>query len=137
MKKIVVSLVLVLLVSSGIGFVFQGLFDSFWKGFTASLICHFLAIVVINSLSRKKNIVAQLEDALGNVLALQTVKVTCPCGKGSYEEPLFINKDNIFKCEVCRNTFRVDVDYETVLQTNQPSLNSMYDSLQAGKEEEH
>jgi hypothetical protein len=135
--KVIISLSTILLISAGIGYILEGFLNGFWRGFIASLICHFLTIVIINSISRKRNAVAQLESILNDMIELQTVKIVCPCGKGSFDQPLFLNKDNVFECNVCGNEFRVDMDYETVLQTNQPSLNNIYDTLQAKKDKEH
>ena len=134
MKNISISLIVVLLISVGVGFVLQEALGSFWRGFVATLICHFFFILLTGSIKNRNTKSDELEQILDTLLELQTTTITCPCGKQTFTEPVFINKENIFYCDKCSNDFRVDISLDSVLQTKQPDLNTIYNSLQ---EKEH
>tara|TARA_R110000803_G_scaffold90853_1_gene158292 strand:- start:130 stop:561 length:432 start_codon:yes stop_codon:yes gene_type:complete len=130
MKSIAVSLLIVLAISTGIGFFFQEMLDSFWRGFIGALICHFFFVMFTTSAKNKDNRSDELEQVLDTLLELQTTSITCPCGKQTFTEPVFVNKENVFYCDKCSSNFRVDVNLDTVLQTKTPDLHNIYNSLQ-------
>ena len=89
LKRITVSLCILLVISLGVGFIFQNLIG-FWQGVTASIILHFLVFYFLNT----KNDTPRNEDseqqAFNNLLQTQTVNVNCPCGQSPTNVLIFL-----------------------------------------------
>ena len=129
-KKILLSLVLILIVSISIGFVLQHIIG-FWQGFAAAIITHFLVIVFniskIKQEHHNDDDVAQA--AFNNLLQTQVIKTTCPCGQVTSEIPVLINSDNVVLCTKCNSKFRINITFDTVLLTEPLNLENAFDVL--------
>lgn len=128
LKRITISLCILLVISLGVGFIFQSLIG-FWQGVTASIILHFLVFYFFNI----KNDIPLSEDveqqAFNNLLQTQTVNVNCPCGQSPITVPILLNSDNIFTCEKCVSKFRVNVAFESVLLTEPLNIANAFEAL--------
>lgn len=128
LKRITVSLCILLIISFGIGFIFQNLIG-FWQGVTASIILHFLVFYFLNTKSDTPQTDDIEQQAFNNLLQTQTVSVNCPCGQSPSIVPILLNSDNIFTCEKCLSKFRVNVTFESVLLTEPFNIANAFDAL--------
>lgn len=125
LKSVVVSLTVTLLISCGIGFVFAG-FIGFWQGFVASIIVQFLGFYLLSLRSKDKDSKVDIEEELIN---LQTIPISCPCGKNTFTAPVFLNTENNFLCEKCGSRFKVELNYDTVLLTEPLNITNIFNQL--------
>jgi hypothetical protein len=72
---------------------------------------------------------AFLKTSLDELIDLQTIPVACPCGKNSFDTPVFINTENTFVCDVCRSKFKVTLEPDTVIMTESTNILNIFDSL--------
>lgn len=128
LKRITVSLSLLLIVSLGVGFIFQNLIG-FWQGVTASIIIHFIVFYFLNTKNNDPLSEDIEQQAFNNLLQTQTVSVNCPCGQSPAVVPILLNSDNIFTCEKCFSKFRVNVAFESVLLTEPLNIANAFDAL--------
>ena len=127
-KRVVLSLTLTLIISIGIGFVLQN-FIGFWQGTIAALITHFIVFYIFNPEKKSQAFIDSETAALDKLFETQTVTVDCPCGKNSIAAPILLNTENMFKCDKCQSTFRVNVAYESVLITEPINNVSIFNQL--------
>ena len=127
-KRIALSLLLTVFISSGVGFVLHS-FIGFWQGFTASIIIHFLAFYFLNPEKKSRVIVESEQVAFNDLLQTQSVTVNCPCGQNPISAPILLNTENIFVCEKCLSKYRVDVSFESILLTEPFNIANAYDAL--------
>lgn len=129
-KKILLSLILTILISAGIGFVLQSIIG-FWQGFTAALIIHFLAFYFFNPEKKSQAMVESEQIAFNDLLQTQTVTVNCPCGQNPISAPILLNSENIFTCDKCFSKFRVNVSFESVLLTEPFNIANAFSALKS------
>lgn len=79
--------------------------------------------------------VSEIEAAFDELVATQTVPVACPCGKGVFSTPIFLNQDNVFECKSCNSKFKVELTYESILITEPLSLINVFESLKEKEKE--
>lgn len=127
-KRIIISFLLTILISAGVGFVLHN-FISFWQGFTAALILHFLIFYLFNPEQKSRAFVESEQAALDELLTTQTVTVNCPCGQNPISTPILLNMDNTFTCEKCFSKYRVNVSFESVLLTEPFNIANAFDAL--------
>jgi hypothetical protein len=128
-KQVIIPIAILILISSCIGFAFQAFFGGFWQAALAGLLGQLLVYNVYTSLlelSQKRN---EIKNTLDTIIEAQTCPIACPCGKNVVQAPLFINNDNDFICEVCNAKFRVEITYESILQTQPTNLSNIFDVL--------
>lgn len=128
MKQVLISIAITILISLGVGYTLGDFLGGFTKGVCLSLIVQFLYFY-FRKQSSTKDQVNEAELILQEIIDLQTSNVNCPCGKNIMSVPLFINKENIFKCDKCNSSFRVDIEYQPVVITEQVNLNNVFEAL--------
>jgi hypothetical protein len=135
MKQFWLAISITLLLAIGFGYVIQDFIGGFGRGFIAGLILQFIVFVAYNPAKHDESIEA-VTSSLDNIIDLQTTLIECPCGKNSFYEPIFINKDNNFTCNICGSKFRVDITHESILLTEPVSLINVFNNLKEREEKE-
>ena len=127
-KSVYVPLIITLLISAGLGYAFSSLI-SFWQGFIGITVIQFIIFYITS----ERRIVKERKDEQNNLnqdmINLQTVPITCPCGRDVFESPIFLNFENVFKCNKCGSRFKVDLTYNSVLLTDAVNFENVFDQL--------
>lgn len=126
-KVLGVSLGITLFISIGVGFVLKD-FIGFWQGVVGAFITQFIAFYFI-SITKTNNGAEEAQDIGSGIVELQTVPITCPCGKNTFTSPIFFNVDNSFLCEKCGSRFKVELNYDTVLLTEPMNIENIFNQL--------
>jgi len=134
LKKICLSVLLVVLISTGIGFSLQN-FIGFWQGTVATSIVQFLFFYFYNPNKKEEQLIKGEQLAYNELLQTQTSTVNCPCGQKSMTVPILLNEENIFTCDKCLSKFRVDVTLESVVLTEPFNLVNVFTSLKEKEKE--
>lgn len=125
-KLVALSLTLTVLVSLGVGFVLADIIG-FWQGVVGAFIAQFLWFYFF---SLKKSESKEQESSLSEeIINLQTIPVSCPCGKNTFNSPVFYNTENAFLCEKCGSQFKVELNSETVLLTEPLNIANVFNQL--------
>lgn len=127
-KKIAISITITILMSLAIGFVFQELFNGFWRATVCGFILHFIVFYIFGTKTPPSN---EAEEALNEIIGLQTCPISCPCGNNIFSATIFINNDNVFTCDKCQSKFKVEVSYDSVLVTEPVSIGNVFNSLKS------
>lgn len=127
-KLLSISLGIVLIISTGIGFVVKD-FLGFWEGFILSVVVQFVASYGMATFKSTSNEDVAIVDQSQQLIDLQTVEIVCPCGSFVTKSPIFFGLDNGFICNKCNSKFRVDLSYESVLITEPLNIENAYDFL--------
>ena len=125
-KLVAVSLSVTLLVSFGIGFVLADVIG-FWQGVVSAIIAQFLGSYFLGLKNKKTNI--DEPDLNEEIINLQTIPISCPCGKIVFSAPVFYNTENSFLCEKCGSRFKVELNYDTVLLTEPVNIENIFNQL--------
>jgi len=128
MKQFWLAISITILLALGFGYVVQEFIGGIGKGFIAGIILQFIAFMIYKPAKSDESL-ESAESTLDNIVDLQTTLIECPCGKNSFYEPIFINKDNNFTCNVCGSKFRVDITHESILLTEPVSLVNVFNNL--------
>jgi uncharacterized Zn-finger protein len=126
LRLLTFSLGITLLVSFGIGFVLADLIG-FWQGVVGSIIAQFLGFYLLSL--KSKNITSTEPDLSEEIINLQTIPISCPCGKNTFTAPVFYNTENEFLCEKCGSRFKVELNYDTVLLTEPLNIANVFNQL--------
>jgi len=124
-KLLAFSLGITLLISFGVGFVLTDIIG-FWQGVVGTIIAQFLGFYI---LSLKKDTTSNEPDISEEIINLQTIPISCPCGKHTFTAPVFYNTENAFLCEKCGSRFKVELSYETVLLTEPLNIANVFNQL--------
>ena len=122
------SLLITLLISSGIAFSLRNVFG-LWETFTLVTALQYLITFIVKSYEERAGQVTQLTQTLDELLSRQEVNVECPCGKSEIPVTIFVDEETIVKCDVCNNKFRVVTEISTRLITGPVVLESMFNQL--------
>ena len=122
------SLLLTLLISLGIAFSLRNVFG-LWETFTLVTALQYILSFIIKTYEERAGQVAQLTQTLDEILSRQEVTVECPCGKSEIPVTIFIDEENIVKCDACKNKFRVVTEISTRLITEPLVLENMFNAL--------
>ena len=125
-KLVAVSLSVTLLVRFGIGFVLADVIG-FWQGVVSAIIAQFLGSYFLGLKNKKANI--DEPDLNEEIINLQTIPISCPCGKNVFSAPVFYNTENSFLCEKCGSRFKVELNYDTVLLTEPVNIENIFNQL--------
>jgi hypothetical protein len=128
MKQFWLAISITILLALGFGYVVQEFIGGIGKGFIAGIILQFIAFMIYKPAKSDESLEIA-ESTLDSIVDLQTTLIECPCGKNSFYEPIFINKDNNFTCNVCGSKFRVDITHESILLTEPVSLVNVFNNL--------
>mgnify|MGYP000604330352 CR=1 FL=1 len=93
---------------------------NFWNAFAFITGLQFIAFWIINSrqYSDRDGIYSEFEANIDNILSLSQTSVECPCGNHVFEEEVFVNSANNYRCPKCNNNIKLDVEITAVLLTN-------------------
>lgn len=127
-RNAIASLTITFLVSAGFGFILKDILG-FWEGFVGVLLLQFFIYNIYISFARKQPVVTEEDKIIDNIVELQTVPVSCPCGNNIFSAPVFFNSDNSFTCEKCNSKFRVEISYESVLLTEPVNIENAFKVL--------
>jgi hypothetical protein len=125
-RLLIVSLSITFLVSFGIGFVLKDIIG-FWQGVVGAIIGQFLGFYFLAL--RKPNDVAEDPKLTDEIINLQTIPISCPCGKNTFASAVFYNSENSFLCEKCGSRFKVELNHDTVLLTEPLNILKVFDQL--------
>lgn len=125
LRLLTFSLGITLLISLGVGFVLKDIIG-FWQGVVGSIIAQFLGFYL---LSLKNNTTSNEPDLSDEIINLQTIPISCPCGKHTFTAPVFYNTENEFLCEKCGSRFKVELNYDTVLLTEPLNIANVFNQL--------
>jgi len=128
LKTVCLSILIVLLISFGLGFAAQNVIG-FWQGVVLVTIAQFIGFYFYDP-NKKSKVLEQGEElAFSELLSTQTVSVNCPCGQQSMMVPILLNSENIFVCEKCNSKFRVNPVFESVLLTEPLNIANAFAAL--------
>tara|TARA_R110000824_G_scaffold14684_3_gene62342 strand:+ start:1411 stop:1869 length:459 start_codon:yes stop_codon:yes gene_type:complete len=124
------SLVITILVSAAIGFGLRNVFG-FWETAVLAFVCQFLFAFIVSSLkiNRVSNLTQEFDDELQQLLNLSEASISCPCGNFSFTENIFLNMENTYTCEKCKNDFRLEINVTPTLLTHPVSINQSFPDL--------
>ena len=125
-KLVAISLTFTILVSLGVGFVLADIIG-FWQGVVSAIIAQFLGSYFIG-IKNKQQITSE-PDVSEEIINLQTIPISCPCGKNVFSAPVFYNTENSFLCEKCGSRFKVELNYDTVLLTEPVNIENVFNQL--------
>lgn len=134
LKQTVFAIGITVLLALGFGYVVQEFIGGLGRGFVAGLIIQFILFMIYRP-KKEEPENNEADEALNAVIDLQTTLVECPCGKNKMYEPIFLNKENNFTCNVCGSKFRVELAYESILLTEPISLSNVFDNLREREKE--
>ena len=126
MKILAISLGITTLISVGLGFVLKD-FIGFWQGVVGAFIVQFVAFYFLSFKGEKE--IEEATTSVEELIKLQTMPITCPCGKNTFTSPIFFNTDNQFTCEKCGSVFRVEPSFDIVLLTEPINIESVFNKL--------
>ena len=130
MRTVLLSIAIVALISIGSGFVLID-FIGFWQGVVGATIIQFLAFYIpFTGPNSKGNQTAEdAAESIKEIIDLQTIPITCPCGKNTFTAPIFFNLENEFKCEKCGSGFKVEPSYDVLLITEPVNIENIFNKL--------
>jgi hypothetical protein len=117
-----------LLISAGLGYALSS-FIGFWQCFTGITVVQFIIFYIFAEIRTRKEEEKMQNTLAQDILNLQTVPVTCPCGKNVFETPIFFNFDNTFRCDKCGSKFKVELDYNSILLTDPQNYENVFNNL--------
>lgn len=126
LRLLTFSLGITLIISLGVGFVLKDIIG-FWQGVVGSIIAQFLGFYLL-SLKNNNNTLNE-PDLSEEIINLQTIPISCPCGKHTFTAPVFYNTENAFLCEKCGSRFKVELNYDTVLLTEPLNIANVFNQL--------
>lgn len=72
---------------------------------------------------------ATILDEYEQIFDSQLVKLPCVCGGNTFEGLFSPNTENVVECEKCKNMYRVNINYDTVLVSKPLDLNQTFEDL--------
>jgi hypothetical protein len=127
-RLLIISLSITFLVSFGVGFVLKDIIG-FWQGVVGAILVQFLGFYFLAL--RKNNNIEEDTKLADEFINLQTIPISCPCGKNTFTSAVFYNTENSFLCEKCGSRFKVELNHDTVLLTEPLNIEKIFDQLKA------
>lgn len=124
------SLVITLIISTGLGFSFREHFG-FWETFVVVTIVQFLVSFLYKSkkIQNDNNLIQDLTNTIDELIEKQQVLVECPCGKNTISTIVFLNEETVLECDKCNNTFKIVPEIQTQLVTEPLNMEGIYNKL--------
>lgn len=91
---------------------------------------------LVSELESRTEALVEVEDILNEynkILDSLLVQLPCVCGGNTFEGIFSPNTDNIVECEKCKNKYRVDISYNSVLISEPMDINQTFDELLKNK----
>jgi len=110
----------------------------FWETFAIAVGLQIIFAFLYNSyrISKQQEVSSFFQAEIEEVLSYSDATFVCPCGNHSFNERLFINVDNTFKCEKCKSLVRADIKIDPILLTESISEPKTYEALKTISEKE-
>jgi hypothetical protein len=124
------SILIIIAVSIFFAFGLRG-YIGFFEVFSIITGLQILGSFIYKSLkiSNAESLKLEFEDAYNSLLALSRTNFSCPCGRKTFTEELFVNDDNRFNCDLCGSEFTVRLKAEPVLSTEIIDINQTFEDL--------
>ncbi|NBP16695.1 hypothetical protein EBU95_20285 [bacterium] len=130
-KQILLSLGAVATVSCLIGYGVSNIFG-FWHATTLAFVIQFIGFFIYNGhiVNKRKIETEYLINERLTVLSKNFVNFLCPCGNKVFEEVIYLNTENIFKCDKCDNDIEVGITISPIIKTQPLNIEETYSKLQ-------
>lgn len=135
-KRLVLSILTTAVVSTAIAFGLSTILG-FWQTFSLAFILQVISFYYFNNRLITKQQV-ELEKILNDryeILSKNLVQFACPCGQQTFEELIYINAENTFKCEKCDNNITVGVNLIPAIATIPMDIGSTLQKMRMLDEE--
>ena len=118
------SLLITSIISVLIGFALRNVFG-FWEALSLAFAAQFVLSFVFSSfkINRVQTLTGEFENELEQFLHLSEISVRCPCGNYTYTDNIFLNLENMYTCEKCKNEFKLVIDVIPTLVTDIVDVN--------------
>ena len=95
-------------------------FVGFWNTFSLVTGIQFITFWISNSRQQidKESLYDEFETNIDGLLSLSRVSVECVCANHIFNEEIFMNSNNIYRCPKCNNNIKLDPQIRAVLQTD-------------------
>lgn len=95
-------------------------FVGFWNTFSLVTGIQFITFWISNSRQQidKESLYDEFEANIDGLLSLSRVSVECVCANHVFNEEIFMNSNNIYRCPKCNNNIKLDPQIRAVLQTD-------------------
>ena len=113
------SILITSIISVLIGFALRNVFG-FWEALSLAFAAQFVLSFVFSSfkINRVQALTGEFENELEQFLHLSEISVPCPCGNYTYTDNIFLNLENMYTCEKCKNEFKLVIDVIPTLVTD-------------------
>ena len=113
------SLLITSIISVLIGFALRNVFG-FWEALSLAFAAQFVLSFAFSSfrINRVQNLTEEFENELQQFLDLSEISVPCPCGNYTHTDNIFVNLENMYTCEKCKNDFKLVVNIVPTLVTD-------------------
>lgn len=126
-KVLILSLLITTGISAALGFALYPIFGGFLNAFVFSFLLQLIGNYFYNDYRIKK--IAREEEEILNkrleILSRNLVKFNCPCGENEFEEVIYPSLDNIFSCEKCNQSIKMQITYTPVIVTKELTSNPL------------
>lgn len=127
--RICIQILIVLIVSTLLAFVFKNIFG-FYESIALFTVIQFIAPTFLQSITRSKQKIERLEGDINELVDLSTCNVQCPCGGYKFSEILMVSEESIIsKCPVCNNEYRLVPEVKVILTTEPVNIDKPIDEL--------
>ena len=118
------SIIITGLVSILFGFAFHKILG-FWESISLAFVTQFVLSFIISSfkINKVQSLTFEFETELQQLIDLNEVSISCPCGNYTYKDSVFMNLDNSYVCEKCGNEFKLNIDITPTLITEPVNVN--------------
>ena len=112
------SFLITSIISILFGFALRNVFG-FWEALSLAFVIQFLVAFSISSfrINKVQTLTGEFEGELQQLLDLNEVSVPCPCGNYVHTDNIFLNLENSYTCEKCKNDFKLVVNVTPTLVT--------------------
>ena len=86
-------------------------------------------VQIIQSLDQIIGEQTQVIEEYEKIFDSQLVELPCVCGGNTFEGLFSPKLENIVECEKCKNKYRVDVNYNSILISEPADVNKSFDQL--------
>lgn len=127
LRALILGLGLTILLSVLMGYAIAPLIGGWLQGFWFTFVLQVLGNYFYNDYrirTRTREEEINLNERL-DILSRNLINFDCPCGEYLFNEAIYPGKDNIFKCEKCNQTIRVDVAMTPVVITQPLTTNPL------------
>tara|TARA_R110002020_G_scaffold283466_1_gene499183 strand:+ start:29 stop:517 length:489 start_codon:yes stop_codon:yes gene_type:complete len=112
------------------GFALRNVFG-FWEAAALAFVLQFLVAFVYSSfkISKNTNLTAEFVSEIEQLLSLSEASVACPCGNFVYTDNIFLNLENSYTCEKCKNEFKIDISLTPTLITTPLNVSHKFEEI--------